>query len=158
MYLVGKIIGTHGIKGEVKVKADTSFSRFETNNILFIKKDEQIIEIQINSHRIHKNLDLITFNNYHNINDVLDFVGCDIYTTHDDKLAEEEYYYEDLINMEVVDEEGMHLGYVIDVREVPQGIILEVANDEKSFLVPFVSEFILDIGDKIIIKVIEGLI
>ena len=72
MYLVGKIIGTPGIKGEVKVKADTSFNRFETNNILYLKKNDQMIEIKINSHRKHKNHDLITFNNYKNINDVLE--------------------------------------------------------------------------------------
>ena len=29
MYLVGKIVGTHGIKGELKVKSDTSFDRFK---------------------------------------------------------------------------------------------------------------------------------
>lgn len=158
MYLVGKIVGTHGIKGEVKVKADTSFSRFETNNILFIKKDNEFQKIEINSHRIHKNHHLITFNNYRNINDVLEYVGCEIYTNHDDQLADDEYYYEDLIGKEVVDDALQHLGYVSDIREVPQGIILEVKNNDKAFLVPFVSEFILEVNDKIKIKVIEGLL
>ena len=34
MYLVGKIVGTHGIKGELKVKSDTSFNRFEKGSKL----------------------------------------------------------------------------------------------------------------------------
>ena len=43
MYLVGKIVGTHGIKGELKVKSDTSFNRFEKGNKLYIEKTEEII-------------------------------------------------------------------------------------------------------------------
>ena len=39
MYLVGKIIGTHGIKGELKVKSDTSFDRFKVGNVLYVEKD-----------------------------------------------------------------------------------------------------------------------
>lgn len=38
MYLVGKIVSTHGIKGEVKVRADTSFDRFIPGNTLLYKK------------------------------------------------------------------------------------------------------------------------
>ena len=39
MYLVGKIIGTHGIKGELKVKSDTSFDRFKVGNVLYVEKE-----------------------------------------------------------------------------------------------------------------------
>ena len=41
MYLVGKIIGTHGIKGELKIHAETNFSRFEIGNVLHIKKENE---------------------------------------------------------------------------------------------------------------------
>ena len=43
MYLVGKIVGTHGIKGELKVKSDTSFDRFKKGSKLYIEKQEEII-------------------------------------------------------------------------------------------------------------------
>lgn len=159
MYLVGTIVSTHGIKGEVKVKSDSSFERFIPGNKLYLKKDGKFLEIIINSHRRHKNYDLITFNNLQNINDVLEYINCQIYTTHDHKeLKENEYYYEDLISKKVYNQENNYLGVVVDLREVPQGVILEVKN-EKTFLVPFVGEFIIDItDDKIIINVIEGLI
>ena len=69
MYLVGKIVGTHGIKGELKVKSDTSFNRFEKGNKLYIDKTQ---EVTINSHRQHKGMELITINGLKNINDVLE--------------------------------------------------------------------------------------
>lgn len=160
MYLVGKIIGTHGIKGELKVKADTSFSRFEAGSKLILKMNAQDIHIQINSHRQHKGLDLITFNNFKNINEVLQFVGAEIYAEHNgDELNENEYYFEDLIGRKIVNTNNELLGEVVDIREVPQGIILEVKGKEKRFLVPFVSEFIIEVNEeRIVINVIEGLI
>ena len=159
MYLVGVIIGTHGIKGEVKVKSDTSFQRFNVGSTLYLKNNDNILEIHIDSHRVHKNLDLIKFNKYNNINDVLQYVGWEVYTTHEVKLDENEYYYEDLIGLDVYSEKQELLGKVADIREVPQGVILEVNNDEKSFLVPFVSEFILEIDrEKVVINAIEELI
>ncbi|HEY8444500.1 MAG TPA: ribosome maturation factor RimM [Bacilli bacterium] len=158
MYLVGKIIGTHGIKGEVKVKADTSFDRFKPGNTLYLKKNNEFQEIIINSHRRHKNYDLITFNNLNNINQVLEFIDCELYTPHQDKLEDNEYYYEDLIGKLVYDTNNNYLGKVIDIRELPHGINLEIKNG-RTFYVPFVSEFIIEVtNDKIIINVIEGLI
>ena len=71
MFLVGKIVGTHGIKGELKVKSDTSFDRFKKGSKLYIDKKE---EITVNSHRQHKGMELITINGLKDINDVLCYV------------------------------------------------------------------------------------
>ena len=55
---IGKIIGTHGIKGEVKVKSDSDFKteRFKENSILYVKRGEEMVKITINSHRVLINL------------------------------------------------------------------------------------------------------
>lgn len=160
MYLIGKIVGTHGIKGEVKVKADTSFDRFKTNNLLYLKIDNKYHEIKIRTHRKHKKYNLITFDEFTNINEVLKYVGCDIYTPHNyDDLNEDEFFYEDLIGKKVIAIDGDYLGDVIDIREVPQGIILEIKTEKDIKLIPFVSEFVKEINDgEIIISPIEGLI
>ena len=160
MYLVGKIVATHGIKGEVKVKSESDFDRFKKGNVLYIKKDNTNIPVEINSHRVHKDMDLITFNNLNDINLVLQYVGCDIYTLHDkDELGDDEYYIEDLVGLKTISTEGVQFGVVLDVREVPQGYLLEVKTKEKNVLIPFVDEFIKEVNkDEIIIELIEGLI
>lgn len=159
MFLVGKIVSTHGIKGELKVKADTSFDRFNQKT-LYIKKDNKYEEIVINSSRIHKNMSLITINSLNNINDVLEFVGLNIYTKHNhDELEKDQYYYEDLINKDVYDINKEKLGVVIDILEVPQGVILEVKTLKKVCLIPFVKAFVKEVDEeKIVIETIEGLI
>lgn len=159
MYLVGKIVGTHGIKGELKVKSDTSFDRFKKGSKLYIDKQEEII---INSHRQHKGMELITINNLTNINDVLSYVGKELYVPHDrSELDEEEFYYEDLIGLECYDSKNNFIGPVVDLQEVPQGLILEIKGEKKTILVPFVDEFIEDIdleNNKLYINEIEGLL
>lgn len=159
MYLVGKIVGTHGIKGELKVKSDTSFNRFEKGNKLYIEKTEEII---INSCRKHKGMDLITINGLNNINEVLCYVNKDIYVPHDrSELDEGEYYYEELIGLECYDSKDNYIGPVIDLQEVPQGLILEIKGKNKTILVPFVEAFIdgIDLEEKkLYINEIEGLL
>ena len=159
MYLVGKIVGTHGIKGELKVKSDTSFDRFKKGNKLYIEKEE---EITINSHRQHKGMELITINNLTNINDVLCYVGKDLYVPHNrEELEDGEFYYEDLIGLDCYDSKDNLIGTVVDLQEVPQGLILEIKSSVKTILVPFVDEFIVDIdldNNKLSINEIEGLL
>lgn len=160
MYKVGKIIGTHGIKGELKVKSETDFDRFKKGSILFLKQNDKYTEIKINSHRVHKGFDLITFNNLDNINLVLEFVGLVIYTTHSPSdLDDDEYFIEDLVGMKVVDQNNINIGIVVDMLEVPQGHILEINNNGKKSLIPFVGEFIKEINDDVIVvETIEGLL
>lgn len=159
MYLVGKIITTHGIKGEVKVKSETNLDRFHQGSQLFIQREQNFEKIIIDSHRRHQNFELITFNGYKNINDVLQYVGCELYVEHKERLQDGEYYIEQLIGLSVLDENHHLLGLVSDVLEVPQGHILEIKNNDKRFLVPFVDEFVKELTDTtIIIHVIEGLL
>lgn len=154
-YLVGSIVNTHGIKGEVKVKSETNLDRFEKGNTLYLKKNGKYIVITIDSHRVHKGMDLITFNGITNINDVLDYKGCNLYVKHDD---DDTIYYEDLIGKNII-VDGKTIGKVSDIREVPQGIILECEISGKIKFVPYVDEFIKEVNNEgIIVTPIEGLL
>lgn len=162
--VVGKIVTTHGIKGEVKIKVETNdLGRFEKGNKLYLGIDEKNIkqEIIIDNVRYQKNMILLSFNNIQNINDVLEYVGLNLYVDIDEVRVDGEIYYDDLIDCAcfVGDEK---IGVVTDVMEVPQGEILRIKlNSGKKVLVPYVDEFIesVDIDKKeIIINPIEGLL
>ena len=162
--VVGKIVTTHGIKGEVKIKVETDdLGRFEKGNKLYLGIDEKNIkqEIIIDNVRYQKNMILLSFNNIQNINDVLEYVGLNLYVDIDEVRVDGEIYYDDLIDCVcfVGDEK---IGVVTDVMEVPQGEILRIKlNSGKKVLVPYVDEFIesVDIDKKeIIINPIEGLL
>ena len=157
---VGKIVTTHGIRGEVKIKVITdNLSRFEKGSILYIgEAKEQII---VDNYRVQKNMVLLSFNGITNINDVLKYVNQMLYVDIDEVRDEDEIYYDDLIDCIVLVDEQV-IGVVTDVIEVPQGEILQIKKQNgKNVLVPFVDEFIVSVdieNKKIVIDPIEGLI
>lgn len=163
--LLGKVVSTHGIKGEIKIKSDTSFKeeRYQKGNTLYFKKDNTYVPFQVDSFREHKSLDLVRFDGHKDINEVLEYVGLEVYVNYNDidSLEDDSYYYDDLITLEVYTMENVLVGTVKEIREVPQGIILEVQTKEKTVLIPFVEEFIKDVDlekKKIFIQPIEGLL
>ena len=66
---VGKIVNTHGIKGELRIRSDFEKKEmvFKVGNKIIIDNEEHIIR----TYRYHKIFDMITIDEYTNINDVL---------------------------------------------------------------------------------------
>ncbi|MDU6523850.1 MAG: ribosome maturation factor RimM, partial [Enterococcus sp.] len=72
-YKVGKIVNTHGIRGEVRVISTTDFTeeRYQVGEKLFLfREDQEVLPLTIASYRRHKNFDLLSFEGYPNINQV----------------------------------------------------------------------------------------
>jgi len=81
-YQVGKIVNTHGIRGEVKVIATTDFpeERFKPGNKLYAFKQNASTgaELTIQKSRRHKQFIMLAFEGYDNINLVEKFKGDDL--------------------------------------------------------------------------------
>lgn len=151
---IGKIVNTHGIKGEIRIISDFKHKNmiFKSDFKLYIgNKKEEII---INTHRFHKIYDMITINGINDINDVLKYKGENIYINKEDLNLE--YYLQDLYNLDVYDKDKL-IGKVNDIIKNKSYEILVVGKT----LIPNIDEFIekIDIDNKkIYIKNIEGLI
>ena len=78
-----------------------------------------------------------------------------------EELEEDEYYWFELIGLEVYTDSGDYIGKVEDLMDRSLQSILIVHNEEKEVLIPFTEPFIDEIDlDKarIVISPIEGLI
>lgn len=138
--LVGKIINTFGIKGEVKVLSDFEYKERIFKNGFSIYIGEDYNKEVINTYRVHKNYDLLTFMGYTNINEILKYKGLNIYINKDDlKLQDNEYLLSDLIGLEVYDNASL-IGVVIDY-ELNNTVLLKIKG-EKNFYIPLVDEYI----------------
>lgn len=164
---VGKILKTQGLKGEIRVFSTTSFKdiRYKKGNELFILlKDGTYKKVIVNSfYSKGENLDVISFKNYDSIESIEPFIGLELCALKDENiLFDDEYFYEDLKDCKIFDEEKNELGTVTSVEEFPAQETLKIlGNNKKFFYVPFNDFFIkeVDIKNKIIIiHVIEGLI
>ena len=104
MIYIGKTVSTFGIKGELKVISDFEYcdKAYKAGNKVLINNIEHIIS----SIRYHKNYVLLKIDNLNNINDILKYVGFNIYIKRLDlNLSKDEFLYKDLINSEVIDED-----------------------------------------------------
>lgn len=160
--LVGKIINTHGVKGEVKLYPYTeNIKRFSDLKTIYIGEEKSSIKIQ--GVRYHKNMALIKLEGLDNMNDVIFLKGEKVYIDELDriKLPKDKYFIYELIDCKVFDMEGNSLGYVKDVLQNSSNDVYIIKDNEKEYLIPAVKEFIKEINiseKKIVIDVIEGMI
>lgn len=160
---IGKIVKTHALKGELRVSSNSDFieERFQVGAHLYVKQNGQMVKLEISSVRFHQNDILITVNKLYDINLVSHLVGQNIYIQRDQlsPLADNEYYYVDLIGLDVFSTTNDFLGKITDIIEYPHGDILEIYKDDKKILIPFVDAFIKEVAsDKVIVELIEGLV
>lgn len=98
---VGKIVSTHGIKGEIRILSDFDYKEkvFKVGNKLIIENQDYTIK----SYRKHKNYDMVTLNNYNNINDVLFLMKKEVYFLKENlNLSSNEVLDEDLMTFTVL--------------------------------------------------------
>lgn len=155
---IGKIATTHGIKGELKIISDFPYKDkiFKVGNTLLIDN----MPYQIKTYRPHKQFDMVTLNDYKDINEVLFLVKKPVYfdkellTLEDDEILDE-----DLITYKVLTTEGKE-GIIKEIfLASPKNKILRIFV-EKEILIPLNSPLIkeLDKKNKIIkIELIPGL-
>lgn len=157
---VGKIVNTHGIKGEIRILSD-----FEMKDKVFVsgmpiyigrKKEREIIK----TYRHHKNFEMITMEGYNDINEILRYKGLYVYITKEDlKLEDGEFLESDLIGLTVL-VDGNNKGIIKDIRDSGHNKFLVIGYLDKEFFIPYQNEFIgnIDLDKKeIVIKPIKGM-
>lgn len=159
---IGRIINTHGIKGEVKIFPLTdNIERFSDLKKAYLGDNK--IKVEVEKVRYHKGLAIIKFKEFNDINEILKFKDHFIYIDEEDrvKLPEDHYFIFDLVDCAVYDTEGKKIGIVTDVIQYSANDVYVVENEEKSYLIPAVKEFVIDVdihNKRIIIDPIEGMI
>lgn len=144
----GKIVGTFGINGELKVLSDATTNRFVKGNTLYLGKNTKSLEkVEITSTRFHKGMYLVTINNLNNINLVEKYVNFIFYIDRDEMndLKENEYYFVDLIGLKIVDTKNTEYGVVTDMLDLPSSSVLEANINGKRILIPFVKNYIKEV-------------
>ena len=104
---IGKIVNTHGIKGEIRILSDFKFKDkvFVPDRKIYIGEDYH--EEIINSYRHHKVFEMITLKGYSNINEVLKYMKKNVYVKRVDlSLGNEDYLDEDIIGLDVLLDTG----------------------------------------------------
>lgn len=160
--LLGKIINTHGIVGEVKVESYTDFfiERFKSGSTIYL--GEEHLPLIVNKARNHKGFILVQFKDYEDINKVLKFKNEYLYKSSEDikPLKNGEYYFKDLKDLDVYVKD-ICVGKVLKVEEGPKYNYLRIKVNDEEKLVPYLKEFVLNVDlDNLRIDIVdmEGLL
>ena len=140
---VGKIVNTHGIKGEIRIKSD--FERksdvFKVGNTIIIRG----ISYKIMSYRVHKNFDMVTLEGLNDINQVIPFKGLNVFVTRESlNINENDYLLEDLIDMEVIIDSKSY-GVIKDYTVGANPLLLWEFND-KTYYIPLKANYIKSVS------------
>ena len=161
---IGKIVNTHGIKGELKIYPLTDdLYRFDHLKTAFL--GEKKVEVTVQNVKYHKNFAILKFKEFNNINEVLQFKEEFLYVDIDDTidLPQGRYFIFDIIGCEVYDTSNNLIGIVVEVIQSAGNDVYVVKNadSQKEYLIPAIKEFftLIDVASKkIIIDPIEGMI
>lgn len=159
---IGKIINTHGIKGELKIYPLTdNRDRFKTLKVAYIGREK--LKVNVVGLKYNKDKPIVRLNEFNNINEVLKFKEEYLYVDDDNlvKLPEDRHFVFDLVDCKVENMNGDFIGILKDIIDNPSNDVYVIVNDDKEYLVPAVKEFVkyIDVDNKLIrIDPIEGMI
>ncbi|EKF37445.1 ribosome maturation factor RimM [Bacillus xiamenensis] len=165
---VGKIVNTHGVRGEVRVVSKTDFpeERYKKGSVLYIFKQGQKepLKVTVASHRQHKQFDLLTFEEVGSLNEAeqLKESILKVEKEHLGSLDEGEFYFHEIIGCEVYDEEDKLIGQIKEILTPGANDVWVVGRKgKKDALIPYIPSVVkkIDISSKKVhIEVMEGLI
>ena len=153
----GKIINTHGLKGEVKVQAwaDSAEELLAFDRFVVGKEELNVI-----SSRVQKGFLYLQFENKDTVDDVIPMKNKVLKIYREDLvLPEGVHLLSDIIGCRAVTEEGEDIGIVEDILERPAANVY-VIQGEREILIPSVPEFIknVDLDSKTVtVHLIEGM-
>jgi len=164
-FQIGVISTTHGIHGEVKVFPTTDDpGKFRTIRKVTLRNgnSEQIMEIE--SVKYFKNMVILKFDGINDINEVEKYRGATLWISRKDavKLKENEYYKSDLMEMNVISEDGSFLGKLTDILETGANDVYVVRTEQgKELLFPAIRECIKNVDmekNEMTVHIMDGLL
>lgn len=165
MLRVGVITSTHGLLGEVKVFPTTDdMTRFKELKKVFVDLGREQLELNIASVRFFKNLVILKFKEYGNINEVERLLKKDLLITRDQAvpLAENENFICDMIGLNVVTDDNIEIGSLKDILQTGANDVYIVETKEgKEVLIPAIKQCVLDVNldeKKVTVHLLEGML
>lgn len=165
MLRVGVISSTHGVRGEVKVYPTTDdVNRFRDLKTVVLDTGKELIPLEVQGVKFFKNMVILKFKGYDNINDIEKYKGKDLLVTRENavELEEGENFIVDLIGLTVVTDEGETLGTLVDVMKTGANDVYVVETaDGREVLLPVISQCVLDVKldeGTVLVHIMPGLL
>ncbi len=150
MVLIGKVVATHGIKGQLRVVpySGNAESILSQSTIILKGSDGVVASYEVATSSIHGKKVIIALTAFSNINQVEHLVGGEIFVKREQlpELPEGEFYWCDLIGLKVHTIQGDYLGDLSDILAAGGNDVYLVRLGDKEYLIPAVEDIVTDIN------------
>lgn len=159
---IGKIVGLHGLKGEVKFLPYAGVEDFTWSSVTF-QSGAKLRELEVLKARTNKNIFLLTVDGFNSRDDSAELVGSEVLIAKSELSENEpgEYYLFELIGLDVYSEDGDRVGSVTGIMPTAGNDLLQVAGTTGEVLIPAIEEFMIEVdvaNGKIVVRLLEGLV
>ncbi len=158
---IGKFVGTHGVRGMVRIQPWSDDGEFLTKFKNFYL-DNGKTKIKINKITPHGNVVIASIDDIDSIEDAEKLRNQVLYIKRADaKLPDGRYFVSEIIGAQVFDADtNVLLGTLTDVSPTGANDVWHIKSGEKEYLVPAISDVIVDVNidnDIITIRPLKGI-
>ena len=163
-YLLGSLLKTKGIKGEIILKLNNDYSEeIQKLESIFIDVDNKLVPFFIEEINI-KTLStvIVKLEGIDEEHKAIEFIDSDFYIPLDqlENLKINKIETIDITGYKVIDQDGQLIGTVIEFIDIPKNPLLNVKSEKGEVLIPATDELIVEVDDdlqEIILNIPEGL-
>lgn len=170
---IGRIVGLHGVRGEVKVLVHGEREEFGWKRV-FLKTGKKGVKrggveegvemsLTVEGVRTHKGLFLVKLEGFDTREASSELIGAEVSIPGSEipELPDDQYYYTELEDSEVFSDDGTYLGRLKNIIPTGSNDVFEVTGPLGEVLIPVTEETIRDIDlghKKITVHLLEGLL
>lgn len=142
---IGQIVGTHGIKGEVRINPWCDSPDFLTSfKVLY--KDGGKASFEVSRARVHQRIVIAKLKGIDTVNDAALLRNTVLFIDRDDAVIPEgSYFIQDLIGCKVQDaDSGEDLGTLSDVSQTGANDVWHIIRDGREYLIPAIPDVVIE--------------
>lgn len=159
---VGKIVGTHGVRGMVRIQPWCDSAEFFCTLKKVFLDDQGEKKLSVTRSSPHGNVVIAAIKGVDSIEEAEKLRNKVIYMDRKDaKLEDGQYFITDLIGCEVFDaDNGSSLGVISDVSETGANDVWHIKQKDKEYLIPAIDEVVVSVDiedEKVVIRPLKGI-
>ncbi len=160
---IGEIVGTHGVRGEIRVNPWCDTPGFMTKFKTLYFDSNGSCAVQIKSARPHGNVVLLTINEVDSVEKAQKLRGKVLYMKRSDaKLPKGKYFIAELIGCKVFDADNAEICYgeLTDVSQTGANDVWHITKNGKEYLIPAIPDVVVETdvaADRVTIRPLKGI-
>ncbi len=140
----GKIVGTHGLRGEVRIDPWCDSAGFLCRFRRLYLADGS--EKRVVSAKVHKNISILRFDGVTTVEQADALRGKIVYINREDvRLPKGTHFIQDLLSLRVEDaDDGTFYGEITDVLKTGANDVYQVSREGKDYLIPVIPDVVIE--------------